>query len=241
MSGVPILEVDRLSVAYGAAVAVRDVSLSIPTGAVVGIFGPNGAGKSSLLRAIVGVVRPRRGIVRFMGTDITRRSPEVRARSGLMLVPEGRGLFGTMTVEDNLRLGLFVAGRMDKRHVTERMDQAYALFPVLKERRGQLAGTLSGGEAAMLALGRGLINQPRLLLLDEPSLGLAPGITARLFERLALLRQSAMTMVIVEQRAAELMDLVDYSMVMRQGRQEHWGAGSVELSQFDRMYFGEPA
>lgn len=233
-----ILRAEGLRVAYGAAVAVSDVSLTLKPRQIVGVFGPNGAGKSSLLKAIVGLVRPLAGRVLLAGQEVTRYGAEARARRGVILVPEGRGIFGPLTVEENLRLGLYPAKFLDKHEVEERLSEAFELFPTLKERRAQVAGTLSGGEAAMLAVARGLMSRPRVLLLDEPSLGLAPGITLRLFERLGHLRQTNMGMVIVEQRAAELMDLVDYSLVMRQGRQEHWGEGGIGLAEFNRMYFG---
>lgn len=236
-----LLRVDSLTVRYGAAVALEGASLELNRQQIVGVFGPNGAGKSSLLKGIVGLVRPASGRVVFDGNDVTALDAEAHARQGMILVPEGRGIFGPLTVEENLRLGAYPSGSIDRRDLQSRLNDAFELFPVLEERRGQRAGTLSGGESAMLAVARGLMSRPRVLLLDEPSLGLAPTITARLFERLRLIKQTDVGVVVVEQKAAELMNLVDRSLVLRQGRQEHWEEGALDLDQLDRMYFGADA
>lgn len=241
MTGRTLLEVEDLAVAYGAAVVVDGVSLEVGERQIVGVFGANGAGKSSLLGGIVGLVRPVRGHVLLDGEDVTREDPEAHARRGVILVPEGRGIFGPLTVEENLRLGAYPSGAVGRHEMERRLNDAYELFPALVERRTQLAGTLSGGEAAMLAVARGLMSRPRVLLLDEPSLGLAPTVTARLFERLAALKLSDVGVVVVEQKAAQLMHVVDRSLVMRQGRREHWGEGTIDVADLDRMYFGTKA
>lgn len=233
-----LLKVEDIAISYGAAVVVDGVSLEVQEHEIVGVFGANGAGKSSLLKGIVGLVRPVRGLVQLGGEDVSRLDTEGRARRGIILVPEGRGIFAPLTVEENLLLGAYPSGRIPRAEFARRREEAFDLFPVLGERRRQLAGTLSGGEAAMLAVARGLMSNPRLLILDEPSLGLAPAATARLFERLGTLKASNMGILVVEQKAAQLMDLVDRSLVMRQGRSEHWGDGAIDLSDLDRMYFG---
>lgn len=241
MSDRTLLRVDSLTVRYGAAVALEGASFELHQQQIVGVFGPNGAGKSSLLKGIAGLVRPASGRVVLDGKDLTALDAEAHARQGMILVPEGRGIFGPLTVEENLRLGAYPSGSIDRTDLRSRLNDAFELFPVLEERRGQRAGTLSGGESAMLAVARGLMSRPRVLLLDEPSLGLAPTITARLFERLRLIKSTDVGVVVVEQKAAELMNLVDWSLVLRQGRQEHWEEGALDLDQLDRMYFGADA
>jgi ABC-type branched-subunit amino acid transport system ATPase component len=236
-----LLTVRELTVRYGASVAVDEVSLTLHQHEIVGVFGPNGAGKTSLLKAIVGLVRPAEGQVLLDGEDVTRDGAERHARKGVMLVPEGRQLFGPLTVVENLRLGAYSSGNLKKAEMDARLRQAFDLFPVLEERSRQLAGTLSGGEAAMLAVARGLMSKPRVLLLDEPSLGLAPTVTARLYERLAQLKEAEVGVIVVEQKAAQLLDIVDHSLVLRQGRQEHWAEGAISLEELDEMYFGASA
>jgi ABC-type branched-subunit amino acid transport system ATPase component len=233
-----LLTVEGLTVRYGAALAVDNISLEVGRHEIVGVLGPNGAGKSSLLKAIAGLVRPAGGRVLLDGEDVTRHGAERRARKGLVLVPEGRKTFGPLTVEENLRVGAYPSGNLGKAELDRRLGKAFELFPVLKERRKQVAGTLSGGESAMLAIARGLMSRPRTILLDEPSLGLAPTVTARLFEQLAQLKEIDIGAVVVEQKAAQLLDIVDRSLVMRQGRQEHWSEEAISLDELDRMYLG---
>lgn len=236
-----LLVTEELTVRYGASVAVDRISLEVRQHEIVGVFGANGAGKSSLLKAIVGLVRPASGKVLLDGEDVTTNGAERHARKGLILVPEGRQLFGPLTVEENLRLGAYPSGQLSKSEMGSRLDHSFDLFPVLKERRRQVAGTLSGGESAMLAVARGLMSRPTVLLLDEPSLGLAPTITMRLYERLAQLKDADVGVLVVEQKAAQLLDIVDHSLVMRQGRQEYWAEGAISLDELDRMYFGAEA
>jgi branched-chain amino acid transport system ATP-binding protein len=213
---VAVLTVEQLSVRYGSAEAVHDVSLTVEEGEVVGVLGPNGAGKSTTLSAVAGLVRPASGRITVAGLPVDGWSVERRVRAGLALVAEGRRVLAPLTVEENLRLGAYAL--RDRKAVAERLDEAFAMFDVLAERRGQLAGTLSGGEAAMLVVARALMSRPRLLLLDEPTLGLAPLASARLFTRLAELKAAGMPMLIVEQKASGLLDVVDRVAVLAQGR-----------------------
>ncbi|HEX7329380.1 MAG TPA: ABC transporter ATP-binding protein [Casimicrobiaceae bacterium] len=209
-----VLEVERLCVSYGKVSALRDVTLHVEAGSVVTVIGPNGAGKTTLLGAIAGLL-PSHGGLRCFGEAVARRSVEDRVGSGLVLVPEKRELFATMSVADNLRLGAF-ARRRDGASGTALAD-VYARFPRLAERRDQLAGTLSGGERQMLALGRALMARPRLLLLDEPSLGLAPVIVREIFEIITALRASGVAILLVEQNARAALDVADHGYVLEAG------------------------
>ena len=210
----PLLAVDELCVAYGRVEAVRDVSLTVPQGSIVAILGPNGAGKTSLLGAIMGVLRSR-GRARFDGQELEGRRVEQRVADGMSLVPEKRELFVTMSVEDNLRLGGFRQRGSAK--YGETLEDMWRLFPRLKERRAQLAGTLSGGERQMLAMARALMSRPRLLMLDEPSLGLAPLIVKDIFRTVSELRQTGVSILLVEQNARAALELADYGYVLENG------------------------
>ena len=209
-----LLEVTNLSVAYGKVEAVHDVSLSVAPGTIVTVIGPNGAGKTTLLAAIIGLL-PARGGVRYAGDDARALSVEQRVARGLVLVPEKRELFASMSVADNLELGSF-ACRGDAR-IRARLDDVYTRFPRLRDRRGQLAGTLSGGERQMLALGRALMAGPRLLMLDEPSLGLAPRVVREIFAIIAGLRETGVSILLVEQNARAALQLADYGYVLETG------------------------
>jgi branched-chain amino acid transport system ATP-binding protein len=205
-----LLELEHLEVRYGTVPAVRDVSLRVERGEVVGLIGPNGAGKSTTLHAIMGVLPSHAGDVRVEGRSIRGWPPERISRAGLALVPEGRRIFGDFTVEENLRLGL--AGR--KSNGSERLAQAYELFPVLQEFRRRSAGLLSGGQQQQLAIGRALVAEPKLLLLDEPSLGLAPLAVDGVFEALGSIRERGVTILLVEQRAIHTVALCDRTHVL---------------------------
>ncbi len=211
-----LLDVRDLCVAYGKVEAVHRVSLGVDEGRIVTVIGPNGAGKTTLLAAIMGML-PARGNVCYAGTDLNGVEPEQRVSRGLCLVPERRELFAAMTVEDNLVLGAFHRYRKRDKTIAVDFEQVYQLFPRLKERRRQLAGTLSGGERQMLALGRALMSRPRLLMLDEPSLGLAPLIVRDIFRVIASLRDTGVSILVVEQNARAALQVSDYGYVLETG------------------------
>ena len=212
-----LLEVERLSVAYGGIGAVHEVDLVVETGQIVTVIGPNGAGKTTLLNALMGV-HPGRGTVRFRGSDIHKHPIEVRVREGISLVPEKRELFASLPVADNLRLGAFRHRREGADAAARAQDEVYELFPRLRERRAQQAGTLSGGERQMLAMGRALMSRPDLLMLDEPSLGLAPLIVREIFEIIAELRRRGSAILLVEQNARAALRVADRGYVLELGR-----------------------
>jgi branched-chain amino acid transport system ATP-binding protein len=214
MSG--LLEIDGLEAGYGPVRALHGISLRVQQGEVAAMLGPNGAGKTTTLRAVSGMVRTR-GSIRFDGTSLAGRSTESIARLGIAHVPEGRGNFPTLSVADNLRLGAII--RRDQAAVGRDLERCYQAFPRLAARRSQPAGSLSGGEQQMLAVARGLMLRPRLLLLDEPSLGLAPLVTRELFETLArLVREQATTLLVVEQKANLVLEFADRAYVLEAGR-----------------------
>ena len=208
-----LLTVSDVHVAYGKVEAVRSVSLDVGDREIVTIIGANGAGKTTLLNAIMGIL-PLKGRVAFAGEDVARLEIEDRVAAGLSLVPEHRELFASMDVEDNLELGAF---RVTKAQAASAFERVYALFPRLKERRKQLAGTLSGGEQQMLAMGRALMGAPKLLMLDEPSLGLAPIIVADIFRTIGELRAAGVSVLLVEQNAQAALAIADRAYVMELG------------------------
>ena len=212
-----LLEVSDLHAGYGAAEVLRGIGLVAPEGSVITVIGPNGAGKSTLLAALMGVLPITRGQVRFGGEDVARLTLEERVMAGLALVPEKRELFGTMSVEDNLLLGGWRPMRRLVRSWRDGLERVYTLFPRLKERRAQAAGTLSGGERQMLAVGRALMGQPRLLMLDEPSLGLAPLIVRDIFATIQQLRAAGTTILLVEQNARAALEVADHGYVLETG------------------------
>ena len=212
----PLLDVRDLCVAYGKVEAVHRAALRVEQGRIVTVIGPNGAGKTTLLAALMGML-PARGSVSYAGQDITRLEAEQRVSRGLCLVPERRELFAAMTVEDNLVLGAFHRYRKRDKTIAADFEQVYQLFPRLHERRRQLAGTLSGGERQMLALGRALMSRPRLLMLDEPSLGLAPLIVRDIFRVIAGLRETGVSILLVEQNARAALQVADYGYVLETG------------------------
>jgi branched-chain amino acid transport system ATP-binding protein len=212
-----VLDVERLVTSYGAVRALDGVDLSAPAGSITAVLGANGAGKTTLLRTVGGLVRPRSGRVRLEGRDVSGRAPEDLVRLGLGHVPEGRGIVTELTVEENLRLGGL--WRRDRAGLRRGLDEVYAMFPPLAARRGRAAETLSGGERQMLALGRALLSRPRLLLLDEPSLGLAPRVAAQIMGVLRRLRDdSGLTVVLVEQNARSALSIADHGVVLSLGR-----------------------
>lgn len=211
-----MLEVSNLSVSYGGLRALTDVSLRVAEGQFVTVVGPNGAGKTTLFKTISGVVKPTGGKIVFMGTDLATISAAQRAHLGIAHVPEGRQVFKTLTVRENLEMGAYPeTGRAKWTHT---IDRIHTLFPILAERAQQLAGTLSGGEQQMVAIGRGLACAPRLLMLDEPSMGLAPAVTDTIFERISQIhKEDGVTILLVEQRVAEALELSDHGYVLETG------------------------
>ena len=209
-----LLDVRALSVSYGKVEAVHSVGLLVPAGSIVTVIGPNGAGKTTLLGAIIGLL-PSRGAITYNGASVEGLSVEERVSAGLVLVPEKRELFGSMTVADNLALGAFARRR--SRDTVAILADVYRRFPRLSERRAQLAATLSGGERQMLALGRALMGKPRLLLLDEPSLGLAPLIVREIYSVIAELKSAGVAILLVEQNARAALQVADYGYVLEAG------------------------
>jgi branched-chain amino acid transport system ATP-binding protein len=216
MTNEPLLEVKDLHAGYGRAEVLHGLSLRAVTGSVVTVIGPNGAGKSTLLNALMGVL-PSRGEVAYRGKSVALQTLEERVMQGIALVPETRALFGTMPVEDNLLLGAYRQVRLGHKNSQSGLDQVYALFPRLKERRVQLAGTLSGGERQMLAVGRALMSKPSLLMLDEPSLGLAPLVVKEIFRIIDSLRATGVTILLVEQNARAALEVADFGYVLEMG------------------------
>jgi branched-chain amino acid transport system ATP-binding protein len=211
----PILEVEGLSAWYGHVEALRHVDMHVDEGELVAVLGPNGAGKSTLMRALLGLV-PTQGRVRFRGADVPRRNPVAGAACGLVLVPEGRGIFGPMTVAENLELGAYLL-KGNRAEFARRHDRVLALFPRLKERLSQASGSLSGGEQQMLAIGRALMAEPKILLLDEPSLGLAPKVIEEILEKLGALNRNGLPIVLVEQKAPLALRLARRAYLMSVG------------------------
>ncbi len=210
-----ILELDGVEVRYGSVAAVRDLALEVRRGEIVGLIGPNGAGKSTTLHAIMGLVPLHRGDVRLAGASLRGERPEAITRAGISLVPEGRRIFAELTVEENLRLGL--AGRRDRATGDDAIERVFGLFPVVREFRRRRAGALSGGQQQQLAIARALVAGPDVLLLDEPSLGLAPKIVDVVFEALSEIRARGLTVLLVEQRAQRTVALADRTYLMANG------------------------
>jgi branched-chain amino acid transport system ATP-binding protein len=233
-----MLEIADLFASYDGIQALRGISLRVGKGEMVALIGPNGAGKSTLLNCISGIVPVVSGSIRFDGEDIVNRSPWSISRSGLLQVPEGRQVLGEMSVLENLQIG---ANALSHRPASYPLEHVFALFPVLAERRDQLAGSLSGGQQQMLAVGRALMGGPRLLLLDEPSLGLAPLITKQLFETFKTLNADALSIVLVEQNARLALEVTNRAYVIEQGLIVHEGQSSAlaENPDIAALYFGQ--
>ena len=229
----PLLDIRDLHAGYGKAEVLHGLNLHADAGQVITVIGPNGAGKTTLLNTLMGLL-PTRGKMFYRGDDISDFTLEERVMMGMALVPEKRELFSTMTVEDNLELGGFRQMRMGNRQWRQRIDDVYDLFPRLKERRTQLAGTLSGGERQMLAVGRSLMSSPDVLMLDEPSLGLAPLIVKEIFTIIETLRKTGVTIVLVEQNARAALAVADYGYVLEMGEVSLHGP-AAELAQDSRV------
>jgi branched-chain amino acid transport system ATP-binding protein len=211
-----MLELSGITAGYGHFTALWDVALRVRSGEAVAVVGPNGAGKSTLLRVISGVIPSRQGSMVFEGTAITGRPAHEIVAQGIAHVPEGRRLFPGLTVADNLKMGAFLPSA--RKHFAESVERVYALFPVLQERRAQRAGSLSGGEQQMLAIGRALMSRPKLILLDEPSMGLAPVMVLRLFDLIRRVRAEGYTILVVEQNVRQVLKLVDRAYLLEVGR-----------------------
>ena len=234
-----MLEAERLHVTYGDAPALWDVSLQIGPGELVAVVGPNGAGKTTLVNAIARLLPIRGGRVRLDGVDVTRAGAHEICRYGVSIVPEGRRLFGEMSVEENLEIGCY---RSDaRRGRSESLERVYAMFPILRERRRQRAGALSGGQQQMAAIGRALMARPRLLLFDEPSLGLAPAIVDQVFEIVRTIHESGVSILLIEQNVVKALEIAGRAYVLEQGRIVAEGRPSELLAQphLRQAYLGQ--
>ncbi len=227
-----MLEVSGLTTAYGEISALREANLSVGSGEVVGLIGPNGAGKSTLLNTVAGLLVPRVGRVEFKGRDVTGRPPEELLKAGLALVPERRRIFVDLSVEENLRIGGVTVPAAERGDL---LDEMAELFPVLRDKWTTSAGYLSGGEAQQLAIGRALMSRPQLLMMDEPSLGLAPILVDAVFELIEALRAQGRTLLIVEQNASRMLEVADRTYVLRSGQMVAEGTGT-ELQSDKRLF-----
>jgi branched-chain amino acid transport system ATP-binding protein len=225
---VSLLTLTEVVSGYGDVIALHGVSLAVSEGSVTALLGSNGAGKSTLLKTVAGILTPQRGEIAFDGDAIGGRRASERVERGIVLIPEGRLIFPDMSVEENLRVGAFAPHA--RPHVARGLERAYTLFPRLAERRRQSGGTLSGGEQQMLALGRGLMAEPRLLLLDEPTLGLAPLIAQSIFRVIERLRSEGLTILLAEQDARRTLAIADYGYVLESGTQVMEGSGAELLA-----------
>lgn len=209
-----LLKIEKIEICYGIIPAVRNLSLEVKEGQIVALVGANGAGKSTTLKALAGVLHPRVGKIFYKDKDITRLSAYRRVPLGIALVPEGRQLFSTLSVKENLRLGAY---HSNDKEFKERLKEIYSIFPIIKERENQIAGTLSGGEQQMLSFGRAIISKPKLLLLDEPSLGLAPLIIKEVYKTINTIKMTGITIVLVEQNLKMAMHIANYMYVLEAG------------------------
>ena len=239
MSAAPILEVQDLRVHYGGIEALRGISLAVAAGEVVALIGANGAGKTTTLRAISKMLRPSGGAIRFLGEDVTRLPSHALVARGMAHAPEGRGIFLNLTTRENLALGAYL--RRDRAGIASDEERAYGLFPILAERRSQVAGTLSGGEQQMLSVARALMSRPKLMLLDEPSLGLAPQVVERIFGVLREVNESGVALLLVEQNAHKALQLAHRALVLETGAVAMRGTGKDLLSspEVRKAYLGE--
>jgi branched-chain amino acid transport system ATP-binding protein len=240
-SAPPLLEVRKLAVAYGGIQAVKGIDLTVGDGELVCLIGANGAGKTTTLKGICGLLPVRSGSVHYAGADVTGRPAFELVRRGLAMVPEGRGVFGALTIEENLAMGAYA--RRDRGAVRADVERVFGLFPRLKERRRQTAGTLSGGEQQMLAMGRALMSRPRLLLLDEPSMGLAPLMVQKVFETIVAVSREGVTMLLIEQNAKLALEVSGRGYVMESGEITLSGPAATMLHdpKVRAAYLGEAA
>lgn len=239
MSNDIALSIQDLTISYGAIEAVKGISIQVPTGSIVAILGANGAGKTSTMKAISGVTPAKSGSISLFGKDITNISAEKIAKLGIAQSPEGRKIFAGLTVEENLKAGAFVV--KDKKVIQDGFERVYRFFPILKERKSQIANTLSGGELQMLAIARALMSNPKILLLDEPSLGLAPLIVKNMFGIIKQIQEQGTTIVIIEQNALQTLKIADYAYVLSLGKVSMEGEAKSLLKNTDlaQAYLGK--
>jgi branched-chain amino acid transport system ATP-binding protein len=236
-----MLRIDNLVVAYGGIEALKGISLEVEEGKIVTLVGANGAGKSTTLRSIVGLVKPKAGSITYNNRNLLSEKTQNMVSNGITLVPEGRRVFSNLTVLENLKIGAFT--RRDEKNIKDDMEWVFSLFPRLKERTWQLAGTLSGGEQQMLAVGRALMSRPKLLMMDEPSLGLAPLIVKEIFNIIREIHKRDVTILLIEQNANAALHIADVGYVMETGRITMRGSGKELLANEDvkRAYLGQEA
>jgi ABC-type branched-subunit amino acid transport system ATPase component len=236
--GEPILRVENIDAAYGKVQILHEVSMVVHPGEAVSIIGPNGAGKSTVLKSVCGLLKPTKGRIMLGDMDITGQRPETIIRYGMAVVPQGRIVFDQMTVVENLEMGAY--SLRDKSKVPGLMERIFDLFPRLAERKRQLAGTMSGGEQQMLAMGRALMSDPRVVLMDEPSLGLAPMFVELIFEQIGVLKREGLTLLLVEQNAVKSLSISDRAYVLELGRNRFTGSGEALLAdpRVRRLYLG---
>ncbi|MCL2878920.1 MAG: ABC transporter ATP-binding protein [Treponema sp.] len=234
-----MLKLEGLSVFYGGIHALRGIDIEVPDGKIITLIGANGAGKSTMLNSIVGLVKPSSGTITWDGKDITRHDPRDIVSHGLVLIPEGRHIFPNLTIDENLTLGAY--SRSDKEGIKKDRERCFALFPRLKERLRQRAGTLSGGEQQMLAVARGLMSSPKILMLDEPSLGLAPLISKMIFDIIREINSNGTTILLIEQNAHAALEICDYAYVLETGviTIQGTGAALLEDDNVRKAYLGE--
>jgi branched-chain amino acid transport system ATP-binding protein len=236
-----MLKIDNLVVAYGGIEALKGISLEVEEGKIISLIGANGAGKSTTLRSIMGLVKPKHGTISYMGKNLLEMKTQNMVSHGITLVPEGRRVFPNLSVLENLKIGAFY--RNDKKGIEDDMEWVYTLFPRLKERTWQLSGTLSGGEQQMLAVGRALMSRPKLMMMDEPSLGLAPLIVKDIFSIIKEVNKKGVTILLIEQNANAALHIADSAFVMETGNITMRGTGAELLANPDvkKAYLGEAA
>ncbi|MHB1393892.1 MAG: ABC transporter ATP-binding protein [Clostridia bacterium] len=236
-----MLKIDNLVVAYGGIEALKGISLEVEEGKIISLIGANGAGKSTTLRSIMGLVKPKQGAISYMGKNLLDMKTQDMVKNGIALVPEGRRVFANLSVLENLKIGAFA--RNDEKGIKEDMEWVYTLFPRLKERTWQLSGTLSGGEQQMLAVGRALMSRPKLMMMDEPSLGLAPLIVKDIFKIIKEVNKQGVTILLIEQNANAALHIADTGYVMETGRITMKGTGKELLANPDvkKAYLGDAA
>ena len=233
-----MLQVEGIEVRYSGVPVIHDVSFSVNEGELISIVGANGSGKTTLLKTVAGTLHPTKGSIEFENEDISSSSTVEIVRKGITYVPEERRIFGPLSVEENLKLGAYIV--YDREEIEKKLEYVYGLFPILKERRKQLGGTLSGGEQQMLAIGRGLMSSPKLLMLDEPSLGLMPKLVDEMLEAVAKLKGEGRTILLVEQKVREALEMANRGYVLQTGRTIHQGTGRelLETDVVKRAFLG---